>query len=50
MKAGDLFSLIRLVVTGKSVTPPLFESMAIVGAERSIERLRAAQDALRVTA
>ena len=44
---GDLFSLIRLAVTGKAVTPPLFESMEIVGAEACLARLRAAEAALR---
>ena len=46
-KAGDLFMLCRLAVTGKSVTPPLFETMEIVGSERCLERLRAAGAALR---
>ena len=30
-KAGDLFSLVRVAVTGRKVTPPLFESMEILG-------------------
>ncbi len=42
MKAGDLFSLVRVAVTGRRVTPPLFESMEIVGRERCLGRLRAA--------
>jgi glutamyl-tRNA synthetase len=42
VKAGDLFSLVRVAVTGKRVTPPLFESMEILGKERSLARLRAA--------
>jgi glutamyl-tRNA synthetase len=42
VKAGDLFSLIRVAVTGKRVTPPLFESMEILGKERSLARIRAA--------
>ena len=33
---------IRCAVTGKSVGPPLFESMELLGKERTIERLRAA--------
>jgi glutamyl-tRNA synthetase len=39
-KAGDLFSLVRVAVTGKRVTPPLFESMEILGRDRCIERLQ----------
>ncbi|MDA1010568.1 MAG: glutamate--tRNA ligase, partial [Chloroflexi bacterium] len=31
VKAGDLFTLIRLAVTGRRVSPPLFETMEIVG-------------------
>ncbi|HEX5479059.1 MAG TPA: glutamate--tRNA ligase [Dehalococcoidia bacterium] len=42
LKAGDLFSLVRVAVTGRRVTPPLFESIEILGRERSIDRLRAA--------
>ncbi|MEE8422817.1 MAG: glutamate--tRNA ligase [Dehalococcoidia bacterium] len=45
-KPGDLFMLCRLAVTGKAVTPPLFETMEIVGAERCVERLRAAESVL----
>jgi glutamyl-tRNA synthetase len=45
-KAGDLFSLIRVAVTGKRVTPPLFESMEILGQERCLARLRTAMKAL----
>ncbi len=45
-KPGDLFMLCRLAVTGKAVTPPLFETMEIVGPERCAERLRAAAEAL----
>ena len=49
-KAGDLFSLLRLAVTGKSVTPPLFESMVIVGVGPCVDRLRAAEAAIRAVA
>ncbi len=42
LKAGDLFSLVRVAVTGRRVTPPLFESMEIVGQERCVVRLRVA--------
>ena len=49
-KGGDLFMLCRLAVTGKRVAPPLFETMEIVGEERCLERLRAAEEALRAAA
>ena len=41
-KPADLFMLCRLAVTGKAVTPPLFETMALVGQEVCLQRLRAA--------
>lgn len=46
VKAGDLFSLVRVAVTGRRVTPPLFESMEILGKDRCLARLRAAADSL----
>ena len=47
VRAGDLFMLCRVAVTGKRVTPPLFETMEIVGPAPSLERLAAAEAALR---
>ena len=46
MKAGDLFGLARVAVTGKTATPPLFETMDILGRETTLQRLRAALDKL----
>ncbi len=48
-RAGDLFTLVRLAVTGKTITPPLFESMVIVGTGPSIDRVRAASAAVRAS-
>ena len=31
---------VRIAVTGKRVGPPLFESMLLLGRERTLERLR----------
>ena len=42
LKAGTLFMSIRVAVTGRTVTPPLFESMAILGRERVLRRLEQA--------
>jgi len=42
LKAGDLFSLIRVAITGRTAAPPLFQSMAVLGSGRTLERLRAA--------
>ena len=49
-RAGDLFMLCRVAVTGKRVTPPLFETMEIVGREACLERLRAAEQLTAVAA
>jgi len=46
LKAGDLFMLIRVAVTGGPVAPPLFQSMAVLGRERSLARLGRALDRL----
>lgn len=42
LSAGQVFGLLRAAVTGQTVSPPLFESMAIVGREKVIERVAAA--------
>ena len=42
MKAGDLFMLLRVAVTGKAVSPPLFESMEVLGRGRCLRRLEGA--------
>jgi len=41
-KPGDLFTLVRIAVTGRRVSPPLFESMEIIGQGVCADRLRAA--------
>jgi len=40
LKAGDLFMLLRVAVTGCTATPPLFETMEILGRGVCLERLR----------
>jgi glutamyl-tRNA synthetase len=40
--ARKAFQPVRLAVTGRLVSPPLFESMALLGRERSLSRLAAA--------
>ena len=39
---GTFFGILRVAVTGKTVSPPLFESMAIIGKEKVLERIREA--------
>jgi glutamyl-tRNA synthetase len=46
LKAGHLFKIIRLAVTGSSVSPPLFQTMAVLGRGRCIDRLRSAKTAI----
>ena len=41
LSAKKAFQPIRLAVTGRLVSPPLFESMEILGKERSLARVRA---------
>ncbi len=40
IKTGDLFSLVRVSITGSVATPPLFETMAVLGKTRVAERLK----------
>lgn len=42
VKAGPLFQPVRVAVTGKKIAPPLFETLALVGKDKVIERLTAA--------
>jgi nondiscriminating glutamyl-tRNA synthetase len=48
-KAGDLFMAIRVAVTGRTATPPLFDSLVALGRERVFARLDAAIDTLERT-
>ena len=38
-KAGDVFMAIRVSITGKTATPPLFDTMVALGYERTLARL-----------
>ena len=44
LKPRKAFGPIRVAVTGASVSPPLFESMELLGRDRSLRRLRAGRD------
>jgi len=46
LKAGQLFGIIRVAVTGKKVAPPLFGTMSILGKERVMSRIEMAERAL----
>jgi glutamyl-tRNA synthetase len=42
LKPGRLYQPIRVAITGTSVSPGIFESLAVLGRDRSLERIRAA--------
>jgi glutamyl-tRNA synthetase len=44
LQAGQLFGILRAAITGQTVSPPLIESMEIIGKEKVVERL---QDAIK---
>ena len=50
VKERDLFMCLRVAVTGTPVSPPLFQSMEILGREKTVARLRAARARLGVAA
>jgi glutamyl-tRNA synthetase len=49
-KPGDFFRPIRIAVTGKAISPPLFGSMVLLGRDRTIARLKEALERLRAGA
>ena len=42
LSPNQVFGILRVAVTGQTVSPPLFESMEIVGKEKVLERLQKA--------
>jgi glutamyl-tRNA synthetase len=42
LKPRNAYGPVRVAVTGRTVSPPLFESLELLGRERSLSRLRAA--------
>lgn len=46
LKPVQLFTILRVAGTGKAVTPPLFGTFEVIGRERVLERLSAAEAAL----
>jgi glutamyl-tRNA synthetase len=45
-KAGDLFMAIRVAVTGRTATPPLFDTLVALGRDRTLKRLDRAMETL----
>jgi glutamyl-tRNA synthetase len=46
IKLGDLMMPLRVAITGRRVSPPLFGSLRILGAEKSVKRVQRALDKL----
>jgi glutamyl-tRNA synthetase len=46
LKVGQLFGMIRVAATGKTVSPPLFETLGVLGRARTLERMDRAIEAL----
>ena len=42
LKAGQVFGIIRVAVTGQKVSPPLFESMEVIGKDKVLKRIQIA--------
>jgi glutamyl-tRNA synthetase len=49
LKAGQLFSVLRTAVTGETATPPLFQTMVVLGKKRCLKRIDTAWRKLRRT-
>lgn len=47
LKPGQLFGAIRVAITGRTVAPPLFETLTALGRVRSLTRMAAGEEALR---
>lgn len=47
LKTGEFFGLLRVATTGRTAAPPLFQTMAILGRERCLQRIEAALRKLR---
>lgn len=46
LKPADLFMALRIALTGKTATPPLFETMEVLGREKTLSRLQKAASLL----
>jgi glutamyl-tRNA synthetase len=46
LQAGQLFGILRVAVTGQKVSPPLFESMEVIGKPTVIQRVQQAIERL----
>ncbi|MFL5735275.1 MAG: glutamate--tRNA ligase [Chloroflexia bacterium] len=47
LKAGDVFMMLRVATSGRTASPPLFESLQVLGKEETLRRVDAALAKLR---
>lgn len=47
LKTGQLFGVLRTAVTGRTATPPLFQTMVVLGKEHCLKRIESALDKLK---
>jgi glutamyl-tRNA synthetase len=40
IKAGEMFQILRVLISGQLVTPPLFECLKIIGEEETLKRVK----------
>jgi glutamyl-tRNA synthetase len=45
-KQGDVNKPVRVAITGRTIGPPLYESLEVLGRDRSLQRIEAAMDAI----
>ncbi len=46
LKTGQLFAILRVAITGRTVAPPLFETLEVLGRDRALERMDRALERL----
>jgi glutamyl-tRNA synthetase len=49
LKAGQLFGILRIAVTGQPISPPLIESMVIIGKDEVLRRINQAVNVVETT-
>src|SRR5258708_5288859 len=42
VKTGQFFGILRVALTRRTIAPPLFQTMAVLGSERTLNRLNRA--------
>jgi glutamyl-tRNA synthetase len=50
LSAGQVFGILRTAVTGQKISPPLFESMEIIGKAEVLKRMKTAIQLLEAAA